>query len=249
QRLQRDECEIAHISLRPVSIFYRQDAGSRGQRDETTHSQFEFAAAYFATSLGSPEAQQASPAGMGGCHANLGAVRRMAHFSACAYRHRLGPLQLAANEPLGHDLRAVLRRTDDILPVDRGAVAADHRRGQPQLGKARPAGATRTRATRPIDGGLCTRGGAAFHLGRRMDKAARELCMRLAAIPREAAWLALELAQTVDFQPRSELLRNKVSKIITEDISAQALRFEADGSPASRFTRAVGLYWLFVGPN
>src|SRR5262249_422633 len=147
------------------------------------------------------------------------------------------------------DLRAVLRRTDDILPVDRGAVAADHRRGQPQLGKARPAGATRTRATRPIDGGLCTRGGAAFHLGRRMDKAARELCMRLAAIPREADWLALELAQTVDFQPRSELLRNKVSKIITEDISAQALRFEADGSPASRFTRAVGLYWLFVGPN
>jgi hypothetical protein len=83
----------------------------------------------------------------------------------------------------------------------------------------------------------------------RMDNNARAFCMGLAAIPRQADWLAVELAQTVDFQPKSELLRNKVSKIITEDISAQALRFEADGSPASRFTRAVGLYWLFVGPN
>jgi hypothetical protein len=30
---------------------------------------------------------------------------------------------------------------------------------------------------------------------------------------------------------------------------AQALKFEADGSAASQFTRAVGLYWLFVRPN
>jgi hypothetical protein len=92
---------------------------------------------------------------------------------------------------------------------------------------------------------------AATHFSwvRRIDKSARAFCMRLAAIPRQADWLALELAQTVDFRPKSEPLRSKVSKIITEDISAHALCFELDGSVASRFTRAVGLYWLFVGPN
>src|SRR6266542_2491478 len=92
---------------------------------------------------------------------------------------------------------------------------------------------------------------AATHFSwvRRMDNTARAFCITLAAIPRQADWLALELAQTIDFRPKSELLRNKVSKIITEDIGAQALSFESDGSPASRFTRAVALYWLFVGPN
>jgi hypothetical protein len=91
---------------------------------------------------------------------------------------------------------------------------------------------------------------AATHLSfvHRMDNAARAFCIRLAAIPREADWLAVELAQTIDFRPKSELLRDKVSKIIAESISAQALRFETDGSPASRFTRVVGIYWLFVGP-
>ena len=92
---------------------------------------------------------------------------------------------------------------------------------------------------------------AATHFSwvRRMDNSARAFCIKLASIPRQADWLALELAQTIDFRPKSELLRNKVSKIITEDIGAQALSFESDGSPASRFTRAVALYWLFVGPN
>jgi len=74
-------------------------------------------------------------------------------------------------------------------------------------------------------------------------------CIALAAIPREADRLALELAQTADFRPRSERLRNKVGEVIRHEIAAQALSFEPDGSPAARFTRAVALYWMFVGPN
>ena len=62
--------------------------------------------------------------------------------------------------------------------------------------------------------------------------------------------MALELAQTADFRPKSERLRNKISKTISENIGARALNFEPDGTLASRFTRAVGLYWLFLGdPN
>jgi hypothetical protein len=71
---------------------------------------------------------------------------------------------------------------------------------------------------------------AATHVSwvRRIDDRAR-----IAAIPREADRLALELAQTADFQPRSERLRSKVSKVISGEIAAQALSFQADGSPAA----------------
>src|SRR5262249_53503946 len=91
----------------------------------------------------------------------------------------------------------------------------------------------------------------ATHLSwvRRIDNAARAFCITLAAIPREADRLAFELAQTVDFQPKTERLRAQVRKVITETVGAEALSFERDGSPAARFTRAVGLYWLFVGPR
>jgi len=92
---------------------------------------------------------------------------------------------------------------------------------------------------------------AATHVSwvRRIDNTARTFCIALAAIPREADRLALELAQTADFRPRSERLRNKVGEVIRHEIAAQALSFEPDGSPAARFTRAVALYWMFVGPN
>ena len=83
---------------------------------------------------------------------------------------------------------------------------------------------------------------------RRVDNAAREVCMNLAAIPREADRLAFELAQTADFQPKSEL-RARVTKIVTESIGPQALNFEPDGTVEAGLTRAVGLYSLFVGPN
>ena len=42
---------------------------------------------------------------------------------------------------------------------------------------------------------------AKFQWVRRTDNAARAFCVRLAAIPHEADRLALELAQTADFQP------------------------------------------------
>ena len=91
----------------------------------------------------------------------------------------------------------------------------------------------------------------ATHLSwvRRVDNAARAFCITLAAIPREADRLAFELAQTADFQPKTERLRAQVRKVIVETVGTQALSFERDGSPAARFTRAVGLYWLFVGPR
>ena len=84
---------------------------------------------------------------------------------------------------------------------------------------------------------------AATHVSwvRRIDNTARTFCIALAAIPREADRLALELAQTADFRPRSERLRNKVGEVIRHEIAAQALSFEPDGSPAARFTRAVAL--------
>ena len=90
---------------------------------------------------------------------------------------------------------------------------------------------------------------AHFPWVQQVDNLARAFCINLAAIPREADRLTLELAQAADFQPKSEKVRGYVEKIITEQIGSQALRFESDGSLAARFTRAVGLYWLFVGPN
>jgi hypothetical protein len=80
----------------------------------------------------------------------------------------------------------------------------------------------------------------------RIDTAARAFCVKLAAIPREADRLAIELAQSTGFQPKTEQLRSQVTDIIN-NISPQALNFGSDGKLASRFTRAVGLYWLFVG--
>ncbi|MET4722132.1 hypothetical protein ABIF63_006238 [Bradyrhizobium japonicum] len=82
----------------------------------------------------------------------------------------------------------------------------------------------------------------------RIDRAARAFCVRLAAIPREADRLAFELAQTTGFVPRDDL-RSKVTKIVSENIGQQALSFSRDGTLPDRFTRAIGLYNLFVGPR
>jgi hypothetical protein len=83
---------------------------------------------------------------------------------------------------------------------------------------------------------------------RRIDDAARTFCIKLAAIPREADRLALELAHTAEFQPKSRL-RERIAKTISEAIGPKALRFQADDSLEARFTRAVGLYYLFIGPS
>ncbi|WP_407149655.1 hypothetical protein [Bradyrhizobium sp. ORS 86] len=82
----------------------------------------------------------------------------------------------------------------------------------------------------------------------RIDTAARTFCFKLAAIPREADRLAVELSQGADFEP-TESLRRRVTKIISENISPQALDFRRDGTLPARFTRAVALYNLFVAPR
>ncbi|MDD1535867.1 hypothetical protein DCM78_18440 [Bradyrhizobium sp. WBOS04] len=82
----------------------------------------------------------------------------------------------------------------------------------------------------------------------RIDRAARAFCVRLAAIPRGADRLAFELAQTTGFTPQGEA-RIKVTRIISENIGPKALSFSRDGTLPDRFTRAVGLYNLFVGPR
>src|SRR5690348_10454066 len=58
---------------------------------------------------------------------------------------------------------------------------------------------------------------AATHFSwvQRMDDTARAFCITLAMIPREADRLALELAQTATFQPKTERLRAKVGKVTT----------------------------------
>lgn len=81
-----------------------------------------------------------------------------------------------------------------------------------------------------------------------IDEAARSFCFNLAAIPRQANRIAVELAQS-DFQPKSNRLRDHVKKIISDNVGAQALNFAADSTAAARFTRAVGLYWLFIAPK
>jgi hypothetical protein len=82
----------------------------------------------------------------------------------------------------------------------------------------------------------------------KIDRAARSFCFSLAAIPREADRVAVELAQS-EFRPKSDRLRDQVAKIVSASVGAQALNFESDSTLASRFTRAVSLYWLFVAPS
>jgi hypothetical protein len=81
-----------------------------------------------------------------------------------------------------------------------------------------------------------------------IDAKARAFCLNLAAIPREADRLGFELARSTDFQPTTKALRDEIEHIVGDNISSKALKFERDGSLAARFTRAVGLYQLFIAP-
>ena len=65
----------------------------------------------------------------------------------------------------------------------------------------------------------------------RIDEGARAFCMSLAAIPREADRIAVELAQTA-FMPRSEHLRDQVTKFISE--SRLRKPSNSRGTPRSR---------------
>jgi hypothetical protein len=82
----------------------------------------------------------------------------------------------------------------------------------------------------------------------RIDRAARSFCVSLAAIPREADRIAVELTQS-DFWPKSDRLRDQISKMISENIGASALNFSGDPTLEARFTRTVGLYCLFIAPK
>jgi hypothetical protein len=72
--------------------------------------------------------------------------------------------------------------------------------------------------------------------------AARSFWIKLAAIPHEADRLAIELALSTDFRPKSRQLQDQVTRIISDNIGPHALNFDGDGTIASRFTRAVALY-------
>jgi hypothetical protein len=133
-----------------------------------------------------------------------------------------------------------------IIAVRQGSIGLD--KATVLLSGADPKLQEEFRPFAPILAALVIVVAAHFPWVRKIDDAARAFCIKLAAIPREADRLALELAQT-EFQPKSERLRDRIRKIITEEIDPKALRFEADDSLAARFTRAVGLYWLFVGPR
>jgi hypothetical protein len=90
--------------------------------------------------------------------------------------------------------------------------------------------------------------GSQFPQVSRIDRAARTFCFSLAAIPREANRLAVELARSAGFKPKGTIL-SQVIKLISENISPQALSFSGDGTLPDRFTRAIALYNLFVGPR
>ncbi len=88
-----------------------------------------------------------------------------------------------------------------------------------------------------------------FERVKKLDAAARQFCVHIAAIPRLGDQLGMALASRADFQIVSSQLKAKVSEIISKYVRPNALNFANDGSPSSRFTRAVSLYWLFVAPH
>lgn len=83
---------------------------------------------------------------------------------------------------------------------------------------------------------------------RQLDNAARSFCMRLAAIPRQADQLALNLAFRAAVEAKPELTRI-VKKELVDNAGVKSVDFDMNnGTPQARFTRAMFLYWLFVIP-
>lgn len=100
----------------------------------------------------------------------------------------------------------------------------------------------------PVVGFLVITVASQFKLVRKMDTGARQFCIQLAAIPAEAEQLAVELAHG-ELQLTDQALIKNISREISTNIGGNALRLTNDGSLASRFTRAVSLYWLFIMPD
>jgi hypothetical protein len=101
----------------------------------------------------------------------------------------------------------------------------------------------------PVVAALIITVASQFRQLRKLDTAARSFCMALAAIPREADQLAMELAQGAEFHAVNQKLIDSVTREITQNIGGGAVNFENDGTAEARFTRAVSLYWLFVMPD
>jgi hypothetical protein len=117
-----------------------------------------------------------------------------------------------------------------------------------KLTQVNPAAQTELAQYAPIVAVLIIVVASQFRQLSRIDRAARTFCFSLAAIPREADRLANELAQSANFKPKVNL-RSQITKIISDNIGPRALNFSSDGELPARFTRAVGLYNLFVGPR
>jgi hypothetical protein len=100
----------------------------------------------------------------------------------------------------------------------------------------------------PVVAALMITVASQFKYVRKLDTAARQFCMALAAIPREADQLAMELAQSAEFVANQKLIEAVKREIVT-NIGPKAVNFNNDGTLSSRFTRAVSLYWLFVMPD
>jgi hypothetical protein len=111
-----------------------------------------------------------------------------------------------------------------------------------------PSGQTQVEQYKPIFAALIIVVASQFPAVNRIDEAARSFCVGLAAIPREADRIALELTQT-GFLPKSKELQEQISKFILDNVGSKALRFAGDSTLEARFTRTVGLYCLFIVPK
>jgi hypothetical protein len=109
-------------------------------------------------------------------------------------------------------------------------------------------GLTQIEQYKPIFAVLIIVVASQFPAVNRIDGAARSFCVSLAAIPREADRLALELAQT-GFLPKSKELQEQIAKFISENVGSKALKFAWESTLEARFTRTVGLYCLFIVPK
>lgn len=134
-----------------------------------------------------------------------------------------------------------------VIAVKQGGIGFD--KISVELGHAEPLPPEEIAQFAPIVAALIIVVASQFRRMFQIDAAARSFCVRLAAIPREADRLAVELAQRADFLPPKGGLRHQVGKIISENISPQALNFNRDGTLSARFTRAISLYCLFIGPH
>jgi hypothetical protein len=112
----------------------------------------------------------------------------------------------------------------------------------------KPSGQAQIEQYKPIFAALIIVVASQFPAVNRIDEAARSFCVSLAAIPREANRITLELAQT-GFFPKNKELQEQIAKFILENVGSKALKFERESTLEARFTRTVGLYYLFIAPK